>query len=125
MVVAVVIAAATMAAPVAAVWNPEHALHSSHRAADAGADRPANHTAHRAGNPVAFPGAFLRTAHDALRMRDLGNRKQRESDGGYCKIKPNGQADWQCRYHGLRRHLNSSWSAAMSRRPCNLQLRCG
>jgi len=52
MVVAVVIAAATIAAPIAAIRNSEHALDGPHRAADAGANRAANHPTHGTGNPV-------------------------------------------------------------------------
>src|SRR3979411_2229190 len=75
-VVAVVIAAATMATPPATIRNPEHALDGSHCATDAGPDRAANHTADRAANPVAFRRALLRAAHDALRMPDMGDCEQ-------------------------------------------------
>jgi hypothetical protein len=76
MVVAVVIAAAA----ITAIGDPEHTLDGAHRPADTGADRSANHTAHRAGNPVTFPGALLRAAHDALGMPELGDRQQRQND---------------------------------------------
>ena len=82
-IVAVVIAAAAIAD---GDRNPEHALDGAHRAADAGADRATDHTADRTGDPVTFLRAFLRAAHDALRMPDMGHRQQRENDGRGRKI---------------------------------------
>ena len=52
--------------------DPEHALDRAHGAADTGADRTADHAAHRTGDPVTFVGAFLRAAHDALGMSGMG-----------------------------------------------------
>ena len=78
MIVAVVKAAAAIAAP---IGNAEHAIHRADRAADTGSDRAADHTAYRTGGPVTFVGAFLRAAHDALGMPDMGDREQREGDG--------------------------------------------
>ncbi len=92
-IVAIVIAAAA----IAAIVNPEHALDRAHRPADAGSDRAADHTAHRAGDPVAFPGAFLRAAHEALRMPDMRSREQCEHDGRSCKIEFCGQRGRQGR----------------------------
>ena len=80
MMVTVVIAAAAMPAPVAAIGNPEHALDRAHRAADPGADGAANDAADRTGDPIAFIGAFLRAAHDTLRMAELRDRQQGKSD---------------------------------------------
>ena len=75
-IAAVIIAAAAMAA----VVDPEHALDGAHGAADTGADRATHHAADRAGDPVAFPGALLRAAHDALGIAELRHREQREDD---------------------------------------------
>src|SRR5258708_29556797 len=109
--VAVVKAAATIMTP---IGNPEHAFDGSHRAADAGADRAANHSAHRTGGPVTFVCALLRAAHDALRMPDLGDREQCERDGRDTKIQFCRGAGRQGKCRGL--HLNSFDSAAMGRR---------
>src|SRR5258708_7342503 len=70
------------AAPVAAIWNPEHALDRPHGAADAGTHGAADHTTHRAGDPVTFVGALPGAAHDALGVPGMGDRQQREEDGG-------------------------------------------
>jgi len=70
-VIAVIIPTAVT---VVTVGNAEHALDRAHGAADTGADSASDHTAHRAGNAVAFMGAFLRTAHDALGMASLRQR---------------------------------------------------
>jgi len=64
--VAIVVAAAVM--PVAAIRNSQHAIDGAHGTADTGTDRSANQTTHRTGGAVAFVGAFLRAAHDALRL---------------------------------------------------------
>jgi len=53
---------------------------------------PPTHTAHRTGDPVAFPGAFLRTANDTLRMPDIRNREQCEHDGRSRQIEFCGSA---------------------------------
>src|SRR3981081_3285939 len=107
MVVAVVIAAATMATPPATIRNPEHALAGSHCATDAGPDRAANHTADRAANPVAFRRALLRAAHDALRMPDMGDREQGDSECRGRKMKLYGQTGGHCRCSDPPLHLNS------------------
>ena len=71
-VVTVIVPAAAVA--IVTVGNAEHALDRAHGTADTGADRASDHTAHRAGNAVAFMGAFLRTAHDTLGMASLRQR---------------------------------------------------
>ena len=76
--IAVVIAAAAISP--GAIRNPEHALDRAHRAADAGADGAANHTAHGAGDPASFVGTLLSPAHDTLGVPDIGNREQCEHD---------------------------------------------
>jgi hypothetical protein len=67
----------TMVIPVAI--NPEDAIDSTHRAADTGADRAANDSAHRARRAAAFAGAVisaaLHAADDALRMSGVGHRE--------------------------------------------------
>ena len=57
----------------AAMRNPEHALDRAHSAANTGPDRATHDTADRTCDPVALMGAFLRSAHDALRVSDVGN----------------------------------------------------
>ena len=42
---------------------------------------PPTTPADRAGDPVAFPGALLSAAYDALGMPELGHREQSEDDG--------------------------------------------
>src|SRR5439155_25182507 len=105
--IAVVLAAAAVAAPPAAIRNPEHALDRAHRAADAGADRAANHTAHGAGDPASFVGTLLRPAHDALGMTDRGNREQCEQDCRSRNTEFYRQSDGQHRCSELCLHLDS------------------
>jgi len=57
MVIAVIVAA-TAVAP-AVMGNAEHTLHCTHGAADTGADRASDHSAHGPGDAVALIGAFL------------------------------------------------------------------
>src|SRR5579864_543662 len=74
--IAMIIAAAIVEA-VAVVMVPivmrhaEHALDRAHGAADAGANCASDHSAHRTGDPVAFVGALLSAAHDALAVARL------------------------------------------------------
>jgi len=103
-----------MATPPATIRNSEHALDGSHCAADAGPNRTANHTADRAGNPVAFRRALLRAAHHALRMPDVGDREQGESECRSRKMKLYGQTCGHCGCSDLRLHLNSFCSAAIA-----------
>src|SRR6266702_4011455 len=103
--IAVVIAAAAVAAPPAAIRNPEHALDRAHCAADAGADRATNHTAHRAGDPASFVGTLLRPAHDALGMTDMGDREQCEHDCRSRKMEFYRQSGAQRRCSELCLHL--------------------
>src|SRR6266436_2842066 len=72
--VAVVVAAAA----IAAIGNSEHAVDGAHRAADAGADCAAHHTAHGAGDPASLVRTLLRPANDTLGLTDLGDRAQCE-----------------------------------------------
>src|SRR4030081_3110852 len=98
MVVAVIIVAATMGTPPATIRNPEHALDGSHCATDAGPDRAANHTPDRAANQVDLRRALLRPPPDALRMPDMGNREQGESECRSRKMKLYRQTGRHCRY---------------------------
>ena len=66
MTCAIVIPAAAIAAPVATIGNPEHALDRAHGATDAGADCAADHAPYRACDPVAFIRSFLGATDDAL-----------------------------------------------------------
>src|SRR5450631_2414498 len=75
-----IVAIVITAAAVAAIVDPEHTLDGPHRAADAGADRAADHATDGTGNPVAFPGALLRPADDALGMAGMGNCEQGENE---------------------------------------------
>jgi hypothetical protein len=55
----------------AAIWYPQHAVHSSDSPTDTGANRCTNRTADRASHSVAFIGPFLRATHDSLRVPGL------------------------------------------------------
>src|SRR3984893_13403998 len=98
------------AAIVTPIGNPEHAIHGAHGSADAGSDRAANQSAHRTGGPVAFIRTFLGAAHDALRVPDMGNRQQAESECSTRKIESDRRTGRQRRCLDLRRrfHLDSS-----------------
>src|SRR5258705_9643897 len=100
--VAVVIAAAA----IAAIGNSEHAVDGAHRAADAGADRAANHTAHGAGDPASLVRTLLRPAHDALGMNDMGNHEQCEHDCRSRKTEFYGPSARQRRCSDLSLHPN-------------------
>ena len=65
-----------MVAPI--VGRAEHALDHTNSTADAGANRPSDHPAYRTRDPVAFIGALLGAADDALAMARVGNAKQRQ-----------------------------------------------
>ena len=104
---AIVTIVETTAVTIAAIRNPEYAIHGADRTANAGTDRAANHPADRTGGPVAFVSAFLRAAHDALRMSDMGHRQQREGEGSSCEVKPCGGTGRQRHCPELRFHLNS------------------
>jgi hypothetical protein len=63
----------------------KHAFDRAHGAADTGANGPAYDPADRARDAVAFIGAFLRAAHDALGVSDVGNGEQRQCGGSRCE----------------------------------------
>jgi hypothetical protein len=52
--VAIVVAAATVAAPIAPIRDAEHAFDAADHATDTCADRATNRTTDRAGRPIAF-----------------------------------------------------------------------
>ena len=72
-VVAVIKTAAVIMMP---VRNSEHAIHRANGTTDTSADCSANHATYRAGDAIAFRRAFLRTAHDALGVPDMGDCEQ-------------------------------------------------
>ena len=71
-----VVEAVAVAAPV--MGRAEYALDRANGTANAGANRPSDHPAYRTRSPVAFIGARLGTADDALAMAGMGNAKQRQ-----------------------------------------------
>src|SRR5258707_9967270 len=100
--VAVVIAAAA----IAAIGNSEHAVDGAHRAADAGADCAANHTAHGAGDPASLVRPLLRPAHDTLGVTDMGDREQCEHHCHSRKMEFYGPSARQRRCSDLSLHPN-------------------
>src|SRR5258705_8728453 len=93
------------AAAIAAIGNSEHALDRAHRAADAGADRAANHTAHGAGDPASFVGTLLRPAHDTLGVTDMRDYEQCEHDCRDRKMQVYRQTGGEPRRFDLCLHL--------------------
>jgi hypothetical protein len=95
--------------------NPEDAIDATHHAADTGADRAANDSAHRACRAAtlarAMMSAALHAADDALRVPSMGVGEQRESECCGRKRELDTQASGWRRCDGLRRvhpvHLNS------------------
>jgi hypothetical protein len=71
MIIAVVITAAAIRGPIAAIRYPQYAVDGSNSATDTGANSCTNRTAYGAGDPVAFVRPLLRATHDALRVPDL------------------------------------------------------
>ena len=71
MIIAVVITAAAIGRPIAAIRYPQYAVNGSNSAADTGAHSCTNRTADGAGHPVTFIGPLLRATHDALCVPDL------------------------------------------------------
>jgi hypothetical protein len=107
MIVAVVKAAAGLP-----IGNTEHAIHSADCAANTCPDCLANHAADWASHPVTFVSTLLRAAHDALRVPDLRNRQQSESERRARKIELRRLADRRGRRLDLvHNHLGSRCSA--------------
>jgi hypothetical protein len=126
MAVAIIIAVAAMAAPPAMVGDPEHALDRAHGTADAGTNGAADHPADRAGNPVAFCGALVRTTHDALGVADTGRSDQRQDEGGGRKQEPQRKAgSKRCRLNLGFVHLDSLNFATILPSAGKLKRRCG
>ncbi|MCK1655763.1 hypothetical protein IVA88_30730 [Bradyrhizobium sp. 149] len=62
--------------------NAEHTLDCADGTADTGADDASDRTVFRAGNTIAFIGAFLSAAHDALGMPRLWHTGQGGQNSG-------------------------------------------
>jgi hypothetical protein len=77
------------------VGNAERALDGANRAADTGADDSANCAADGAGDPVAFVGAFLGAADDALSMASWRQDRHRKKDGSGGECQARGQTGRQ------------------------------
>lgn len=78
MPVVMTMAIVPMGAP---IRNPQNALHTTDRSADASADRTAHHSTDGPGCAIASTNAFLSTADNSLRVRserDRQHRKKRE-----------------------------------------------
>lgn len=88
-VIPVIVPAA--AVTVMTVGNAERALDGANRAADTGTDDSANCAA----DPVAFVGAFLGAADDALSMASLRQARHRKKDGGGGERQARGQTGRQ------------------------------
>src|SRR5260370_22351360 len=100
-------------AAIAPIGNPEHALDRAHRAADAGSNRAADHSAHGPGDPVTLVRPLLRTAHDTLGVAEMRDRKQGKHEGRTREMELDGQPGRQTRRPGLNSfHLDSLNSAA-------------
>jgi hypothetical protein len=86
--------------------NSEDAIDGTHRAADTGADRAADHSSHRACRAATLPHALLsaalHTADDALRMAGMGHREPCENQCCGCKRELDAQAG--CRRRCDRLH---------------------
>lgn len=93
--IAVIISAA--AVTVMTMGNAEHTFDCTNGAADTGTDDASDCAAYGAGDPVAFVGAFLRAAHDALSVAGLRKRQQREQEGGGREQQTAGQTGRQWR----------------------------
>lgn len=65
-------------AAAAAMRHAQHTLDGTYGAANTGTDRPANHAADRARDPVSFVSSLLRPPHDALGMARTGDCEQDE-----------------------------------------------
>lgn len=65
--------------------NTEHTFDRADGTADTGADDASDCTAHRAGNTIAFIGAFLGAAHNALGMARPWDAGQDGQNAGASK----------------------------------------
>jgi hypothetical protein len=113
-IVAIVKAAASM--PPAMRPNSEHAIDRAHRTADTRADRTADDGTDRTGRTGALARTSLGTADDALRVPDMGDRQQGESQcrrrkQGLCR-RTGRRTGWQRHCPDLRVHLDSLCSMA-------------
>lgn len=69
----------------AAMGNAKHALDRAHGTAYASADDASDRATHRAGDAVAFIGAFLGAPHDTLGVTGLRQARKAEEDSGACE----------------------------------------
>jgi hypothetical protein len=69
----------------AVIGNAEDAVDSTDGSADAGSDDTSDRAAHRSGDAVAFIGAILSAAHNALRVAGMRQARQGQNDSGACK----------------------------------------
>jgi hypothetical protein len=74
--------------------NSEHAIYRAHRTADTRADRASDDGADRTGRTSALARAFLGATDDALRMPEMGDRQQGQSDRRSRQVKLEGKAAW-------------------------------
>jgi hypothetical protein len=82
-----IVEAAAMMPIVTVIGDSKHAIYGPNRTADAGTDRAAYHGAHRARRTAALARALLRSANDSLRMSELRDRQQCNSDCRRRKVK--------------------------------------
>jgi hypothetical protein len=89
MMTAVIVAGAAMVMPVPAVIrDAKDALHCAHGAADPGPDGTADDPADRAGDTMAFVGAFAGAPDKTLGMAGAGQRRESESDDRRGAMQP-------------------------------------
>lgn len=69
----------------AAMGNAEYAFDRAHGTAHTSTDDASDRTTHRAGDPIAFIGALLSAADDALGVAGLRQARKAEEDSGACE----------------------------------------
>lgn len=69
----------------AAMGNAKYALDRAHGTAHTSADDASDRATHRAGDPIAFIGAFLSATHDTLGVPGLRQARKAEEDSGACE----------------------------------------
>ena len=72
-VIAIVISAASISAPIAPVWNSQHTIHGTDRTADARSNCTANHSTYRSRGTSAFARTAFGSTNDTLRMGRMRN----------------------------------------------------
>jgi hypothetical protein len=109
-VIVTIIEATAAIAP--AFRNSEHTIHGADGATDTSAHGAADQATDWTGNPAALIGAFLRAAHDTLRMTHVGDRQQSQRQSGSGEMTPSGRSFRECRCLDLGVHFRSSTSYA-------------